>query len=184
MVLVVLAIIWVAVLVPPAIRARAEARPADSIGAFRRQLTVLRRARPQWGHHRAAPDPWATQLPVPSAVVDLHRRRLEATASNPLRSVARLNQASFRAVSARSRTLRRRRDILVALLASAGATLLLALMGLGIMLWLHLVADVLLVGYVALLIRQRNLAAERELKVRFLPRPQAVEPAYLRRSVN
>lgn len=183
MVLVVLAIIWVAVLVPPAIRARAEARPADSIGAFRRQLTVLRRARPQWGG-RGTGEAWPTESYVPSAVVDLHRRQVAGSATNPLSGVARLHQPSFRAASARSRTLRRRRDVLVVLLASAGVTLLLALMGVGMMLVLHLLVDVLLAGYIALLVRQRNLAAERELKVRFLPRRQAVEPAYLRRSVN
>ena len=33
----------------------------------------------------------------------------------------------------------------------------------------HVAADVLLVGYVALLVRQRNLATERQLKVRLLP---------------
>jgi hypothetical protein len=80
--------------------------------------------------------------------------------------------------------LRRRRDVLVALLATAGATLLLTLVGLGVMLWFNLVVDGLLVGYVALLIRQRNLAAERDMKVRFLPRSPLAEPAFLRRSAN
>ena len=32
-----------------------------------------------------------------------------------------------------------------------------------------MVVDVLLIGYVALLVRQRNLATERDLKVRLLP---------------
>jgi hypothetical protein len=52
------------------------------------------------------------------------------------------------------------------------------------MIWLNLLADALLVGYVALLIRQRNLAAERDMKVRFLPRSPLAEPAFLRRSAN
>lgn len=181
MVLVILAIIWVAVLVPPAIRARAEARPADSISAFRRQLSVLHRTRPGWGSRGGAPDAWAAPSAVPSAVAALHRRSVGNV--SPLRPV-RASQASYRATGARSRTLRRRRDVLVALLASSGATLLLALVGLGMMMWINLLVDALLVGYVALLIRQRNLAAEREMKVRFLPRSPLAEPALLRRSAN
>lgn len=181
MVLVILAIIWVAVLVPPAIRARAQARPADSISAFRRQLRVLHRARPAWGSRGGVPDAWAAPIAVPSAVAALHRRSIGSV--SPIRPV-RAGQSPYRAASTRSRTLRRRRDVLVALLATAGATLLLALVGLGMMLWLNLVVDALLIGYVALLIRQRNLAAERDMKVRFLPRSPLAEPAFLRRSAN
>ena len=47
MVLVVLAVVWAAVLVPPYLRSRAEARPADSIGHFRRQLATLQRTGPR-----------------------------------------------------------------------------------------------------------------------------------------
>ena len=180
MVLVILAIIWVAVLVPPAIRARAEARPADSISAFRRQLRVLHRTRPAWGGRGPAPDAWAAPSAVPSAVAALHRRSVgNVSPIRPLRSAQ-----SFQAASARSRTLRRRRDVLVALLATSGATLLLALIGLGMMLWVNLLVDACLIGYVALLVRQRNLAAERDMKVRFLPRSPLAEPAFLRRSAN
>ncbi|HUQ63441.1 MAG TPA: hypothetical protein VM121_06795 [Acidimicrobiales bacterium] len=180
MVLVILAIIWVAVLVPPAIRARAEARPADSISAFRRQLRVLHRTRPAWGGRGPAPDAWAAPSAVPSAVAALHSRSVgNVSPIRPIRSAQ-----SFQAASARSRTMRRRRDVLVALLASSGATLLLALVGLGMMLWINLLVDACLIGYVALLIRQRNLAAEREMKVRFLPRSPLAEPAFLRRSAN
>ena len=47
----------------------------------------------------------------------------------------------------------------------------------------------LLGAYVWLLIRQRNMSAEREMKVRFLPNPVALdpmmpEPALLHRSAN
>jgi hypothetical protein len=54
---------------------------------------------------------------------------------------------------------------------------------------LHVLADVLLVAYVALLIHQRNAAAERDMNVRFLPGrfdPSLMpgEPALLRRSAN
>ena len=47
MVLVVLAVVWAVVLIPPWLRSRAEGRPADSIGAFHRQLTTLERTGPE-----------------------------------------------------------------------------------------------------------------------------------------
>ncbi|MGI8984016.1 MAG: hypothetical protein ACR2HM_05725, partial [Acidimicrobiales bacterium] len=49
LVLLVLAGIWAAVLIPPAVRARAEGRPGDSVHNFKRQLSVLRRAGPHRG---------------------------------------------------------------------------------------------------------------------------------------
>lgn len=196
MVLVVLAIIWAAVLIPPALRARHEARPGDSISAFRRQLAVLRRARP--GAPRGASD-WREWSPGRSPVA-----RPAARPRPPVASLAAHRAASHTHVngrrpggapprafaaaglaSPRRRALRRRRDILVCLLATAGLTLVVGILpGLRVMLLVHLVVDVLLVAYVALLIRQRTLAAEREMKVRFLPGPRAIEPALLRRSVN
>ena len=45
-------------------------------------------------------------------------------------------------------------------------------------LWgLHLVLDLLFVGYVAALVRVRNIAAEREMKLRFMPAPRRPGPA-------
>ncbi len=83
--------------------------------------------------------------------------------------------------AARSRTIRRRRDILTALLVAVFATLTLGLLfSIGIMLVAHVVADILLVAYVALLVHQRNVAAERDLKVRFLPNAHRLDPALLR----
>ena len=45
-VILILAIVWALFLIPQALRARAEHSPADSIGAFRRQLSVLERTAP------------------------------------------------------------------------------------------------------------------------------------------
>jgi hypothetical protein len=45
-VLLILALVWAVFLVPQVVRARAEKTPADSIGAFRNQLSVLERATP------------------------------------------------------------------------------------------------------------------------------------------
>lgn len=196
MVLLVLAAIWAAVLIPPALRSRAEGRPGDSISAFHRQLSVLRRTGPR-SQRLAMGDHWSRPS-APLAPPMASRSRVSGTAARTPhgpRSVASPAWAGMRAPimsSARSRTLRRRRDVLAALVVAAAVTLVLGALPMLRMLWAaHLVFDVLLVAYVALLIRQRNAAAEREMKVRFLPRSVPLEPAMvtrepmlLRRSAN
>ncbi|HEV3400193.1 MAG TPA: hypothetical protein VG078_00075 [Acidimicrobiales bacterium] len=190
MALVVLAFLWAVVLIPPALRRRAEARPGDSIHEFDYQLAVLERSRP--GVRRGSFDrsaarglaPRPAARPAPSvASLAAHRARVngQRPAAMPTRAFARPGLPSPR----RRAALRRRRDILVGLLATSALTLVLGILpALRSMLMLHLVVDVLLIAYVALLIRQRTLAAEREMKVRFLPGPRVMEPALLRRSVN
>jgi hypothetical protein len=168
-VLLILAVIWAAVLIPPRLRARAEGRPADSIGAFRRHLGVLQRT----GPHAALP-------PVLDAAYGTIPIRRPAPAASPLWN------ATAMAESRRRRTQARRREVFMGLVISMGATLVLGLLPSMRVFWaLHLVLDALFLGYVALLVHLRNLATERTAKVRFLtPRP-AVEPALaLRRSVN
>jgi len=190
--LVVLALIWVAVLVPPVIRARSEGRPADSISAFRRQLTVLRRTHPHAARSLVPERPRAHAY-APGAgapVTSLAARRSMATARS-LRPVAPQALAAAGLPSSRARTLRRRRDVFVVLLATVGVTLVMSLLfGVRSLLYLNLAADALLVAYVALLIRQRSARAEQDMKVRFLPgpapdpglygRPVTMEPAYRR----
>ena len=161
MVLLILVAIWAAVLIPPAVRRRAEGRPSDSITAFHYQLNVLGRAGPR-GSRTAGPA-------SPPAAAGLPRRHV-ALVDPVAHAVAPLPYAASRSALARRTVRRRRRDVLLALLMAAAITLALgAIPGLR-MLWLvHVAADVLLVAYVALLVRQRNLATERELKVRLLP---------------
>jgi hypothetical protein len=161
LVLLILAIIWAAVLIPPALRARAEGRPADSITAFHQQLAVLRRAGPRSGRSPNGPPPRGGVPQRHVALVD---------APPVARPVARPPWNGARSISARRNARRRRRDVLMALLVAAGTTFVLGAVPALRMLWLvHVVADVLLIGYVALLVRQRNLATERALKVRLLP---------------
>lgn len=65
---------------------------------------------------------------------------------------------------------KRRRDIVVGLLAAAVGSLVLGFLpGFGVLHALHLVLDVLLGAYVALLVRRRRLDEERRAKVRHLP---------------
>jgi hypothetical protein len=62
---------------------------------------------------------------------------------------------------------RRRREILVTLLAAAGLTLLLGLV-MAPFLMIHLVVDGLLAAYIGLLLRAKRVAEERAVKVRYL----------------
>ena len=167
-VLLVLALVWAAVLVPQHVRNRAEGRPSDSIGAFQKQLSVLERTSPGARSVRAV-----ASLPSSSSS---HRTAAPA---------ARLRQVP---AAGRSSARKRRKDILCGLLAAMAGSLVLGFLpGLRVMLGLHLALDVLFVAYVAMLVRLRNVAEERESKVRYLPAtfPNAVrrapEPALLLR---
>ena len=152
-VLLVLAVIWAAFLTPQVLRARAEKTPADSIGAFQNQLSVLERTAPAgMGRSYRAAAPYGRTL---------------------------------RGVSQRELARKRRRDILFALLAAMGTTLLLGMVPVfHVLLLVHVLLDGLFVAYCALLVRASNVVAEREMKVRYLPgRPMLVpEPQLLLRS--
>ncbi len=169
MVLLILAAVWALVLIPPLFRGRVESRSADSIGDFRRQLHVLRRT-------------------GPTSITPAHSARFGAM---PVGSMV----APYRAPGAprspqafrRQRTLRRRRDVLLALMGGTVASLLLGAIPALRMLWLvTLASSALLVAYVAMLVRMRNLAAERDMKLRFLPAAASgADPALLlHRSAN
>lgn len=162
MVLLILAGIWAAVLVPW-VRSRVEPGPADSIGDFRRQLGVLQRTGPAIvtpANRLRVPryQPYQPAVPTPAA-------RRPAAAVPVSMSVSASADAARRA-----RTLKRRRDVLFTLLGGMAGTLVLGLLPPLRMLWaLHVVLDLAFAGYIALLVRIRNAAAEREMKLRFLP---------------
>lgn len=143
MVLLILAVIWAAVLVPPMLRARAEGSPVDSIGDFRRQLSVLQRTTPAAasGHQIApySPPPGATPVvPVRPPMTKLQAQQ-------------------------------RRRQVFLVLGTAVPVSFAGAVFSGGAAWGVHLAVLALFGTYVGLLIRARNLAAEREMKVRFLP---------------
>lgn len=166
-VLLILAVVWAVFLVPQLVRARAERTPADSIGAFRSQLSVLERAAPGV---QSAPSRASTQPILGGAYTTVPAYR--PAGALPTRSQAR----------------KRRKDILLGLLASTGGSFVLGLVPFLRPMWMAtLVLAGLTAAYVLLLVRARNIAAEREMKVRYLPGPIPAahpEPAFagLRRS--
>jgi hypothetical protein len=164
LVLIILAVVWAAVLLPPFLQNRSESRPADSISTFRSQLNVLERRSVGAGQGPRE---------VPRSVRPL--------AGSPVAPSPMRRQTVDHARLARLAAKKRRRDILVTLLAAAGITLVGSVLNPQVLV-LHLVVDALLAAYVFLLVRQRKLAEQRAMTVRYLSDAQARrQPAPARR---
>lgn len=185
MVLVVLAVIWGIVLIPPYLRSRSESRPGDSIGSFRRQLGVLERTAPISIAPAHRLDNMARVRMAPLRVSD----PAQAAHYGPVMPVAPGHSFS----PPRNTAKRRRREVFKALLVAMGGTLVLGFIPALRGLWaVHVLCDLAFVGYVALLVRMRNAAAEREMKVHVIPRAdedllaalRTPEPALVRSAVG
>lgn len=172
-VLLILAVVWGVFLVPQVLRARADRGPADSIGSFRNQLSMIERSLPDGparGRRVQAPQ---QQAPMPAYAT---------YAPAPAYAPAKSRIVGGYAAPTRSELQRRRQNVLLGLLAAVVFTLALGLLFRPAFA-LNIVADLALAGYVALLVRARTIAAEREMKVRYLPGPmmasgmQSTEPA-------
>ncbi|MBI2709647.1 MAG: hypothetical protein HYX34_08110 [Actinobacteria bacterium] len=156
--LVILGVAWTAVLLPPYLRRRNET--ADSITSFQTHLSTLRRAGP--GRMAPMARPFPSTIPRPTVAAPM--------ASPTARAAAR----------------RRRRTVLVTLAGAAAFTLLIAV-AFGGRIWVaQAVLDAILVGYAYLLVQLRKAAAERAVKVRYLPTGPAIAeptPAFALRRV-
>ncbi len=155
--LLVLAIAWAAVLLPPYLRKRRHARLGDSISLFNRHLSVLERTAPT-GSTSSSLSPLANgaaaPLPVPRSAIEAQQRRREV--------LAIMGAA-----------------ILVSLAAAA-------LIG-GVFVIVHVLIDVIALAYVGMLARLKRVHDERAQKVRTLPvvsqqGGRSAEPVLLRSS--
>ena len=177
LVLVILALIWAAVLVPPYLTNRRESRPGDSIASFRRQLHTLERT-----------TPGATRTNLARLDVGRYDTPTYDTRSNVAqlagRPTASRRPAPAPAALRRAEARRRRRDVFVVLLGAVGVTFLLAI-ALGGAAWtLSFVVDAAFLVYVGLLVSMQQQTSEREVKVRYMPqasRPQPEPQLALRR---
>jgi hypothetical protein len=163
-VLLILAVVWGVFLVPQVLRARSDRGPADSIGSFRNQLSMIEQSLPGGGHARVA------QIGA--------RRQAAAYAPAPFIGAPMSRPAGY-LPPMRSELQKRRRDVLLSLLAVVVATLAFGLLFRPLLV-LNGLADVAFAGYVGMLVRARTIAAEREMKVRYLPGPaplRSAEPA-------
>lgn len=176
MVLVVLAAIWAAVLLPPYLQKRRATHPSSSVVDFNRQLAVLQRtgraldgADLQQGYARRA-------------------QAYPAYGAAPRQASPTFGSGAYG--MSRQDVLRRRRDVFATLVCAALLTFVLAL-ALGGSVWLvHLLVDAALLGYTAMLMqiqqrRQAQVAHAACANVRYLPQEQsATQQALLRQRAN
>lgn len=95
LVLMILAAVWAAVLLPPFLRNHRDNRPGSSVLDFRAQLSTLERATPGTSLRVVGPNTTVRRAPVPAVRADVRRRRrdvlvglLGATAFTLLLAVA------------------------------------------------------------------------------------------------
>jgi hypothetical protein len=166
-VLLILAVVWTVYLFTW-LRARRDRRGVNSISSFSRHLSVLERTSPTriGGSSLAGRSPGRPTPIYPAVGYVAPRPAMSLDAAR-----------------------RRRRNVLYVLAGAAVTSMvLIPFMG-SLMVVLHLLIDVLLAGYVVLLVRTQRLAAERRDKVRYLPQPSAMAPVAerqyaLQRSAN
>lgn len=186
MVLLLLLALWGALLVSW-LRSRSTGTFSDSVGTFRRHLGVLERATPsvvtpanrlygqRSGRGRAGAGAAAarvSQMASSTHVAGASQRAGFSSRAAVSPAGRRLSPPVAASGSAlrRRQARKRRRDVFFALIAGALGSLALALIpGLGVMWAVQAVFDILLVGYCAVLVRLRNAAAERELKLAYMP---------------
>jgi hypothetical protein len=170
--------IWGVFLGVTLVRKRAEYRADSSIGAFQRQLQVLRRnslamERSGAASTRQMPDDGATPGFVPMHLRSINREA--AFRSGPLdgaeeRAALIEAQGGRQDPYFRHGACQRRRDVLMILASILVSTGLISIIPAARMaLVLTAVAGVALVAYVALLVRLRAQAMEREMKLRYMP---------------
>jgi hypothetical protein len=154
-------------------RGRSEHRSVNSISSFSKHLSILERTSPR----RQAP-PTRIAGPAPqTGTVSLAR---PAFAPVPYRSNATMTRREAR---------ERRKNVLLGLVSAALVTLALGVLLGGALWYLQLLSDLLLVGYVFLLVQIQRLATERQHKVRYLQAPVPMSdrhaaPLLLRQSAN
>jgi Flp pilus assembly protein TadB len=138
-VILVLGILWVAVLVPPILRARGKQGRTDSVGDFHHKLSSLGRAN---GHRIARPRRSSSVSPI---------------------------FAPTQVGGGMSAQQKRRRDVLIVLAGVAAVTFLLAVVTRSMpFIALQLVADAVLAGYLYLLVQYKQRAQGSRTRVQYL----------------
>jgi hypothetical protein len=177
LVILVLIAIWATVLMYPILRFRMQGGFGDSIGTFRRHLTVLERAAPN-----SVSPANRLRLPQSSPAVRPYGRWVRARTGPPSQSVGGRRYPPPVALARRHKLQKRRRDVLFTLVAGIIGSFLLGLIpGLSMMLFVCAGFVLLFAGYVGLLVRLHHLATERQMRLAFLP---AAAPAQIALGVS
>jgi len=178
LIVVILAVAWIVVLVPPLLRSRSDGRPSTSIGSFRQQLATLSRTGPD---RRAVVRPLNRPMGVPRGPARYpgHSRlarvpgshdggggyRATRPASSPYARTAPLGYPGLSLRSGRAEVRRRRLNVLVGLLALAGVTAIGGVaLGISALVAVNLLVDAVLVFYVFLLVQLRRAEEERAMR--------------------
>jgi len=172
--LIILAVVWAVYLVSWA-RSRTEHRSVNSISTFNKHLSVLERTTPG----RSSAPTRIAGSPAPQRTgVSLARPAFAPTAYRTTGGIG----------MSRQQARERRKNVLFALAGAALVTLALTVLLGGPFLYLQLLTDVLLAGYVLLLVQTQRMAVERQAKVRYLQQPaeyhEPAAPLLLRSSAN
>ena len=169
-VLLVLAALWGAFFLWPILSGRSSGRRADSIGDFTYRLGVIGKT---GGHRRRRQAPTAIPVAMPPSIPP----------SRPLGAPGGPGVARISSSTSMSRSQRRRRDVLLVLGVAVLSTMLLAVVAGNPLFYLvQAFTDVMLVGYLALLVRMKQTAIERKAKVHYLPAPAPAPSLVLRRT--
>jgi len=193
LILVLLLVVWVVVLAPGMWRRRVEQRAADSVQIFHRQLGVLQRAGrslvPPAQRLRGADPSVAVRQPAGTGSAGYRRPTLLLVQADGTGKGSRRGHLADHPTSHRTSGIgqpstgrpasggryfhpsacKRRRDVLIGLVASAcGMAILGAVPPLHPLLGVAVVAAMLLAGYLVLLVRLRTVAVQRTASLRLL----------------
>ncbi len=150
-VLLILAVLWAAVLVPPALRSRSEGRRGETIG-----LLNFRLGSGGSGGGRSLSSMFNRPASGPSGPGGFRPAAYPARTASPAGAPARAG-APPRPPGEMTPAQKRRRDVLLMLLAAVGLTFVMAAFTGVVALWLfHLLADALLGGYLYLLLQLKQ----------------------------
>jgi hypothetical protein len=156
LVILLLGVLWAAVLVPPILRSRSQSS-LGGVGDFMARLGAI-------GRHES-------RRSTPKGMLGVSGGLLGPKPIEPIAPPVR----HMRIPGAMTPAQKRRRDVLVVLLAGVGFTFLLAVVGHSMALWfLQLLADALLGAYVFLLLQFKARAQERRTKISYIDRPRPV----------
>jgi hypothetical protein len=154
LVILVLAILWAAVLIPPILRSRSEAGSPTGVGDF------LGRLREGLGRGRMADPSLPPLQPIMGPVGGDRGYQGGMPPVGPVRVPGAMSPAQ-----------RRRRDVLVALLAAAGVTALMALFSKSMaFVVVHAMCDVMLGSYIYMLLRLKSRSGVERVPLQ-RPRP-------------